>query len=330
MSTRLLIAVFFSVAGTAISQSIFFVNNCPSASGATLKAWIEGIYQVDVPFRHVAQNGVEFAPGTLTIGVSAPTASNISDGYQLVTVSLDGAHDLIIVFNGLLDNQGQPSNVTPLALSIYSITNNAVVPPGKIEHYYIDGCTDATSLSINTGDPNPVNLMYTQLGKPAPRDTVNSILQVTTQNSYLGGYNAEFQRYKDIDNRVVILVSGLANGSPGFGLFRIPANYFQDEVLPLEPLNQVMFASIKERTGLSGIKLAPIPVNSILTLGFDLQPQMAIKCVLYSLSGKKILDWDGNVNDKKFYLNMTDVAAGVYLLEVDADNMKSQFKVVKN
>lgn len=96
-----------------------------------------------------------------------------------------------------------------------------------------------------------------------------------------------------------------------------------------QQLNMMPF-SIDELTLLESIKIYPNPADDILKIELPNEMKFSTTVSLYDLNGKLLIAKNINKNQKGVNLDLSSLAKGVYMLNLNMEGASRQMKIVKN
>lgn len=90
-----------------------------------------------------------------------------------------------------------------------------------------------------------------------------------------------------------------------------------------------MSVGIKEINSISNIQLFPNPANDLVNIKFENASGLKRNLKLYNSLGATIKEENLVPTNEPFQLDLTGLESGLYLLEINSDNNKQSFKLVK-
>lgn len=202
----------------------------------------------------------------------------------------------------------------------------------------LDSNTDAIFGSIESVSPNNAQLIksldggVTWTSYDAPDNTIQAVGFISETKGWMGGYNTGFNETNDGGltwtnlnagrnlNRIFIINSGLAYAG-GTSLYKFTAATLSTE-------NFIE----KGRTPLN-VTLKNNPVKLKLEFDIDFPADDNILIELYDINGKFIKQLARDIipyqSTRKYSFNVTDIASGVYLINLHNNNGRESFKFLK-
>lgn len=222
----------------AQNPNVQIIHNCADAAATNVKIWANGSVLVNnLQFRY-ATAASTLSPGSYTIGVSLPTATNQNQSLAQFTVSFLSGVNYYVTANGIVSGMGYNPNNTqaPFTLSTYTISQmNALPGAGQTQVLVHHGCTDAPTVDVvapfsgtNPVIPNALvnNAAYTNYSNLLTLNVANYNLQIRDQNSenVVAEYLAPLQSLGLGGSRICVVASGFLvpgnnSSGPAFGLW---------------------------------------------------------------------------------------------------------------
>lgn len=306
------------------------IHNVADPAAATVDVWVNTQRVLnDVDFRQASPFLDLAAQANLTVSVTAANATDTAGALISENFILDRDTNYVVVAAGV---SGNPifDSVKPLGLYAAAAKRRAAVG-NNTDVLVFHGATDAGAVSVNeTSAPVP-NLIPTfafgDFSNYLNLATADYELEVVLQPDSVPAirFAAPLNTLGLQDSALVVLASGFVDSVkggqnlPGFGLYAaLPSG---GNLIPLP----VTSGLGQNENRITSFDFFPNPANDELTIT-GLKDQRALRII--DLAGHIRYERALNANENKVTLDVSNLAAGVYLLQVGEDNANRQVRKI--
>ncbi len=214
------------------------IHNSPSP---TVDIWVNGVLLVtEFEYRSATPYVDVPAEVELNIVVAPSPSTSPADGVAAFTATLDEDGTYVIIASGIVGD-----SVSPFALAVYDMGQEASSLPVTIDILGYHGATDAPVIDLYVRDMGPfvTNVAYNQFTGYNPAIPGNYILDVSVAGdsaNIVASFEADLSTLAG--EAAVVLASGFVApdpGQPAFGLFVILP---EGDVIELPAYNDPVFA----------------------------------------------------------------------------------------
>ncbi len=269
-------------------------------------------------------NEARFDPGTFGISITDIPSPDAGDGLTVDFCGNGSPFDLFTSIDNYSTNTGTwYNNTTQIADSIVSF------PPGagvyNFQYIINNACGTDTSMStVNVVQPSSAGLD----GYYSTCNTKDVYLMNHVQGqAQFGGAWSDANGQYSVANGI-FETYGLPYGTYNF-YYVVQGNGICPADTSVVSINLNDNCLGIEETTVSSLEMFPNPVNDILTIA-NLSITGSAQIVLYDAQGKMVISEDISNHSGNYTLDMTQLEAGLYVLEVNSETVNEKARVVKN
>lgn len=319
----------------AISTSrVQVIHNSADIAAGTVDVWLnDALLLDDFDFR-TASPFIDAPAGTdFDVSIAGPTSTDTIGALAKVTYNLTGGEKYILVANGQVSTTGY-SPATPFAIDVFTGAKECAETAGNTSVLVYHGATDAPTVDVvETSIPAGTlvdNVSYGDFDIYLDLGNADYELAIQDENNTVtvASYQAPLQTLGLADSAITVLASGFLDPSmnsngEAFGLW--VALRSGGALVPLP-----VITSIEE--GLNGVdfNVFPNPTTDRLNVTFDAPTAGAASITIMDLNGRSLKSADFGVvgsGTQTLDINVADVPAGFYLMDVRQGNVRLASKV---
>ena len=319
----------------AISTSrVQVIHNSADLAAGTVDVWLnDGLLLDDFDFR-TASPFIDAPAGTaFDVSIAGPTSTDTIGALAKYTYTLMGGEKYILVANGQVSTTGY-SPATPFDIDVFAGARECAETAGNTSVMVYHGATDAPTVDVvETSIPAGVlvdNASYTDFAGYLDLGNADYELAIQDENNTVtvASYQAPLQTLGLADSAIAVLASGFLDPSmnsmgDAFGLYVALPSGGPLVMLPV-------ITSIEE--GLNGIDFTvfPNPTSDMLNVTFDAPAAGEAAISIQDLNGRTVKMQDfGTVGSglQNLNINVSDVPAGLYLMDIRQGNSRMASKV---
>lgn len=335
----LTLCFFLPLKAQWISQAVQLMHNSSDAQVANIKLWVnDTVWANSLAFEQSTPRQ-SFPTGTHTMGISLITATAQSQSILQQTFAIgNGIDSQFLTFNGLQGNTSTP-------LSIASHTRGLEGMPSPFGGFLIfhNGCVTYPNLNVsftptvdfNSGTPlNSANIAYGQVARWDVNININGnstyTISVNSGTTFVGSFLLPSTVYAGkIVNIVMNSSFNLAQkaSAPGFGLAVVSAT--GGSVTPMTRINTPTGVNEIYSDDRFDVAVYPNPTLGTLFIVSQSGYDHKMDLLLTDLSGRTVQE-QKSVISSETELNLNDLEAGIYFLNLTQDGFSKTIRLVKN
>lgn len=304
------------------------IHNCSDAAATTVDVWVNDELAVDDFAYRTATEFVDVPAGSPFDVVIQPSNSvDTTNALARFTYNLAGGEKYILVANGIISASGY-SPAPPFDIDVYTGAREIAEISGNTDVLVYHGSTDAPYVDVREANAGMLvnNIGYSEFSSDYLQlPTADYTLQIfdSTSTTNIVSYSAPLSTLNLDDEALVVLASGFldvaanSNG-PGFGLWVALTD--GGNLIPLP-----LITGIREVEAGNKISLYPVPASNVLNIAYGSENNERTSFRIMSIDGKTIMngDWTPNANINVQTLDISNLASGVYSIEVISGSFRN-------
>lgn len=331
---------------TVSSTRLQAIHNCADLAASQVDVYVQSptsgpsaIKLIDNFAFRTASSFIDVPVGeTITLSIALPTSTSAVGALATFTYNLSAANKYQLIASGLVSGSGYTPNsmMAPFNLVANSSVRERSLISTNTDVLVFHGSTDAPTVDVQAqGAGTVVNDVaygtynstgYLQL--PSNTAAGNYTLHITDAagTSTVVSYLAPLNTLGLSGNAITVLASGFLNpttnsNGPAFGLWVALASGGN-----LIPLPLYTFTSIEENNALSNvISVYPNPFNDQVKINNETNLNLDI--TILDVMGKVIST--NKSNENTVTINTSELAHGMYLINVKSEKLSASYKIVK-
>ena len=331
---------------TVSSTRLQAIHNCADLAASQVDVYVQSptsgpsaIKLIDNFAFRTASSFIDVPVGeTITLSIALPTSTSAVGALATFTYNLSAANKYQLIASGLVSGSGYTPNsmMAPFNLVANSSVRERSLISTNTDVLVFHGSTDAPTVDVQAqGAGTVVNDVaygtynstgYLQL--PSNTAAGNYTLHITDAagTSTVVSYLAPLNTLGLSGNAITVLASGFLNpttnsNGPAFGLWVALASGGN-----LIPLPLYTFTSIEENNALSNvISVYPNPFNDQVKINNE--TNLNIDITILDVMGKVIST--NKSNENTVTINTSELAHGMYLINVKSEKLSASYKIVK-
>ncbi len=276
-------------------------------------------------------NEARFDPGTFGISITDIPAPGAGTPTPLTLCGDGSSFDLFDAIDGYTTTTGiwyNPSVVAP-GFTVPGSASTISLPTGagtySFDYVIVNACgADSVTTSITTVSPPNAGMD----GYFSTCNTEDVLLMNHIQGfADLGGTWSDANNQFNVTSGVFDAY-GVQYGTYNF-YYRVAGNGTCEADTAVVSINVNDNCLGLDETNVSSLDMFPNPVNDILTIA-NLSIEGSAMIVIYDAQGKMVVSQDISNHSGNYTIDMTQLEAGLYVVEVNSETLSEKVRVIKN